>query len=68
MLAAKGQFQNAYPELMRLGEYRITEVSDVLDGTCTVRVEVPEVRPRAIHPCTLARAAYREPPMQAGCD
>lgn len=60
MLAAKGQFQNAYPELMRLGEYRITEVLDAPDGTCTIRVEVPEVR-GILHstPCTLARAAQR---------
>lgn len=42
----QGQFQNAYPELMRLSSYRIAEVVEAPDGTCSVAVDVasgPEV-------------------------
>jgi len=68
VLAAKGQFQNAYPELMRLGEYRITEVLDARDGTCTIRVEVPGVRGLLHSTHAHSRELLREPPAQAGCD
>lgn len=54
----QGQFQNAYPELMRLSSYRIAAAVEAPDGTCSVAVDVasgPEVG--AKHAETMDEAA-----------
>ena len=58
----QGQFQNAYPELMRLSSYRIAKAVEAPDGTCSVAVDVtsgPEVGAKHVEHVCMKLACLR---------